>query len=438
MAQNLDESDRSPTLWRNRRFMAAWAGQTVSDLGTQVTTLAIPLVAVLTLHASTFQVGMLRALSMLAFLVIALPAGSLVDRWSRRSVMLWCDLLRALVMAGLPVAMVLDLLNMWQLYIAALVIGLASVVFGVAFDSYRVGIVPKDQLAEANARFAVAESVSRFSGPSIGATLVSWVGAVAALAVDALSYLVSFVFLAKWADDLGEQREGRAQPRAPISLRALVREVGAGISFIHSHPVLSRITAYVAVGNLSLYASIAVMLVFMVESLHVNPAMVGFVFAVGEIGGLLAGLLAARVMRRAGSARTLCLAAVCAPVSYIPVLASPENAVWVLALFMLASSARYVTFDIAQYTYRQSMCPPQLLGRMSASIRWVVGSAGAAGSLIGGWLGILLSPRLTLAIAATVLTLGALLLLFSPLRQARDFEDLAEHPDSGRTSKSLA
>ncbi|MEU3412255.1 MFS transporter [Streptomyces sp. NPDC006658] len=438
MTQILDESNNSPALWRNRRFMAAWVGQTVSDLGTQVTTLAIPLVAVLTLHASTFQVGVLRALSMLAFLVVALPAGPLVDRWSRRSVMLWCDLLRALVMVGLPVAVVLDLLAMWQLYVAALLIGFASVVFGVAFDSYRVGIVPKSRLAEANARFAVTESVSRFSGPSIGATLVSWMGAVAALAVDALSYLVSFAFLAKWADDTSEQREDRAQTRRPISLRVLVREVGAGISFVRSHHVLSRITAYVAVGNLSLYASIAVMLVFMVESLHMNPAVVGFVFAVGEVGGFLAGLLAARVMRRVGSARTLCLAAVCAPVGYIPMLASPENAVWVLALFMFASSARYVAFDIAQYTYRQSMCPPQLLGRMNASIRWVVGSAGAAGSLTGGWLGVLLSPRLTLAIAATVLTLGALLLLLSPLRQARDFQDLDEHPDAGRTSKSLA
>ena len=425
MTQTLAQAEDSPPLRRNRTFLAVWAGQTVSDLGTQVTTLAIPLVAVLNLHASTFQVGVLRALAMLAFLLVSLPAGPLVDRWRRRSVLLWCDLVRALAMVGLFAALLFDLLAMWQLYTAAFVTGLASVVFGIAFDSYRVGVVPKSRLAEANSMFAVTESVSRFAGPGLGATLVSWAGARAAVLLDALSYLVSFVFLAVWGDHESDRRPAHDK-NSRGGLRGLVREMREGISFVRSERVLSRLTAYTAVGNTALFAGIAVMLVFMVDTLHLSTTTVGLVFMVGEVGGFLAGLAATRLMRAVGSARILWAAALCAPVGFLPVFATPGNAVVVLSLYMLGSSARFVTYDIAQYTYRQSVCPPELLGRMTASIRWVVGTAAAVGSLLGGWLGVVAGPRTTLACAAAVLTAGALLLVLSPLRKARDFEDLAE------------
>ncbi|MFE6054271.1 MFS transporter [Kitasatospora sp. NPDC056446] len=423
MTQTLAQAENSPPLRRNRTFLAVWAGQAVSDVGSQVSTLAIPLVAVLTLHASTFQVGVLRSLAMLAFLLVSLPAGPLVDRWRRRSVLLWCDLLRAAAMTGLLVALMSDLLAMWQLYTVAFVTGTASVVFGIAFDSYRVGIVPRSRLAEANSRFAVTESVSRFAGPGLGATLVSWAGALAAVLLDALSYLVSFVLLAVWGDhesDRGPERDARSR----TGPRGLLHEMGEGISFVRSDRVLRRLTAYTAVGNLTLFAGIAVMLVFMVDTLRMSTTTVGLVFMVGEAGGFLSGLLAARLMRVVGSARVLWVAAVCAPVAFIPVFATPGNAVVVLSLYMLCSSARFVVYDIAQYTYRQSVCPPELLGRMTASIRWVVGTSAAVGSLLGGWLGVAASPRATLAGAAVVLTAAALLLVLSPLRGARDLDEL--------------
>jgi Na+/melibiose symporter-like transporter len=416
-AGEIKKSDFS--LWHNRAFVAMWAAKTTSLMGTEVTSLALPLIAVLLLNASTLDVGILRALATVTFLVVALPAGVLVDRAGKRRLLLWCDGIRMVVLLIIPLAALFGALSMPLLYAVVFVVGGISVLFSVAFDSFRTGLVSVARLGEANAKFAVTESFARVSGPGLGAVLVSWLGAGLAVFADALSYLASFVLLTT----IGPNTEPPA--REEDGRLGLWADARAGLAFLLSNTVLLRITVCTAIGNFSLLVYNAVTVVYMVRDLRFPPVLVGVLFCIGEIGGLIAGLLAPRLSRLLGSARIIWVSALCAPLGYLAVLAGPGTVLLTFGCFLFASSARYVTYDIAQYTYRQTICPPGMRGRMNASIRWVVGSAAPLGALLGGWMGTVIGPRATLAVATTVLLSGGLLLAISPLRRVRDFTELS-------------
>lgn len=405
------------SLWQSKTFLTAWAAHSTSTVGTAVTSLALPIVAITALNASTLEVGILRAVTTIAFLFLALPAGVLVDRTRKKPLMLWCDAVRAAALVTVPLAIVTGGTAMPHLYAVAFTVGTASVVFGIAFDSFRTALVPAALRGDANAKIAATDSFARVSGPGFGAVLVSWLGAGLALLADVLSYVLSFVLLSR-------VKVGDPPPRAEGRRRGVLADIREGFAFVASNPTLSRITACTAIGNFSLFASGAVTVVFLIRDLHLPPGLVGLLFCLGETGGLLAAFLAPRLTRSVGSARIILVSALCAPVGYLALLATPDNVFLVFGAFMMASSARYVVYDIAQYTYRQSICPPELLGRMNASIRWVVGGASPIGALAGGWLGSVIGARETLGVATTALIGGALLLLASPLRRARDTSEI--------------
>ncbi|MFI9811782.1 MFS transporter [Saccharothrix variisporea] len=413
------------SLWHDRTFLTAWVAHSTSTIGTAVTSLALPIVAVTALDASTFEIGILRALTTIAFLFLALPAGVLVDRRRKRPLLLWCDAIRAAVLVTVPVAFLLGGTSISHLYVVAFVVGAASVLSGIAFDSFRTALVPPPLRGEANARIAATDSFARVSGPGFGAGLVAWVGAALAVLVDVLSYLLSFVLLTR------VKNVAEPQSRAGGRRRGVLADIREGFAFVRSDPTLSRIVACTAIGNFSLFASGAVTVVFLIRDLGLAPGLVGLVFCLGESGGLLAAFLAPRLTRSIGSARIILVSAVCAPVGYLALFSTPDTVFPVFGAFMIASSARYVLYDIAQYTYRQSICPPDLLGRMNASIRWVVGSASPVGAVVGGWLGLVVGPRTTLGIATTVLIAGSLLLIASPLRRARDIAEIRQPEAAG-------
>ncbi len=411
-------SRRRP-LWRQRNFMLLWTGQTISMTGSAVTTVALPLVAIAVLRASAVEVGLLTAATYGAFIFISLPAGVVVDRLRRRKIMIWCDSSRLVILGSVPVAAALHRLTLGQLYAVALTSGVCAVFFDVSQQSYVSSLLDSDDLTEGFGRLGASASFAQVSGRGLGSGLIAIIGAARAITADALSYAVSVACLLSIRAN--EPRPGRAFTDA----RQLRRDIVQGLLFITHHPVLRRTTACAATGNLFIAMQISLNLLFLVRVLHVPPALAGLFTALGSLGGVVGGMLAAPIGRRVGSARIIWLSLLVfdAPSLILP-LAEPG---WRAALFVLGygvAAFACAIFGASQLAYRQSVCPPGLRGRMNAASRWVTWGTLPFGGLLGGILGSTIGIRYAILIAYAGSWAAGFLVFFSPLRYARDVSDL--------------
>jgi MFS family permease len=407
--------EHGPTsLWRHRDFLLLWGGQSVSEVGSAVTTIALPLLAVLTLDATTFEVGALTAASNAAFIVVALPAGVWIDRWRKRPVLIWGDAGRVLVLGSIPVASALGILGLPQLFVVAALAGVLTVFFDVAYQSYLPHLVEPDQLVDANGKLGASAAFGQVAGPSVGGAFIGVLGAAGAIAIDAASFAVSTV-----ATIAIRTKEPRPAP--PASGRRMRGEVREGLHFVLGHPILRMIVGCTATANLCNGAFFAVQTVFLVRVLHASPAVIGLVFSLASVGGLVGGILAGRIGRWVGTARVIWLSLVVAgPFQLLAALAFPDWGVLLMAIGGMASSAATVIYNTAQVSYRQAICPPGLLGRMNASIRFIVWGTLPIGALLGGVVGSSIGLRPTLIVAALGGWASALWVVCSPLFGMRD------------------
>jgi len=423
-------SDGRPGLWRHRDFLLLWTGQSISELGSAVTTLALPLTAVVVLRASVFQVGLLSAATTIPFLLIALPAGLVVDRIAKRGLMIGCDAARMLIIGSVPVAAWLGGLTLFQLYVVAVAAGAGTVFFDVAYQSFTPALLDHDQLPDGNGKLAATQSFAQVAGPGVGGALFGLLRA-GALTADALSYAVSTVSLLR-IRTREPARPARAAGDAKPRLRA---ELLAGISFVTRHPVLRKIAACTATANLFGAMAFSIEIIFLIRVLHVRPVYTGLLLAAGSLGGVAAGIASGRLSRWIGSARIIwfSLLAFGAPGLLLP-LAEPG---WRLA-FVVVGGAGFtfsgVLYNIAQLSYRQAICPPAILGRMNAAVRWIVWGTLPLGGLIGGTLGAALGVRPTMWIGMAGAWASASWVLFSPLRHMRDVPGPGEQYGPAPTS----
>ena len=408
--------DPGGPLWRHRNFLLLWGGQTVSEMGSAVTQLALPLTAVVVLRASTFEVGLLTAAATLAFALIALPAGAIVDRHAKRSLMIWCDLARMLIIGSVPIAAALGALTLGQLYAVAVTAGVCTVFFDVSYQSYLPALIPKEDLLDGNGKLGATQAFAQVAGPGLGGGLVGLFGAARAMAADAISYAVSVVSLLAI--------RAREEPPHPDRRQKLRTEIAEGLSFVLRHPILRKIVACTGTANLFDGIAISLEIIFLVRILHVRPAEVGLLVAVASLGGVAGGVLSGRLSRLIGSARIIwfSMLVLSLPQLLIP-LAEPG---WRVALFLVGFAAfafSGVVYNVAQVSYRQAICPPRLLGRMNAAVRWVVWGTLPLGGLLGGVLGTWLGVRATLWIAFVGCWAAGWWVFFSPLRGLRALED---------------
>lgn len=404
----------SVSLWSHRDFKLLWAGQTVSEIGSAVTAVALPLLALLTLDASAFEVALLSAVSSAAFLLVALQAGALIDRRRKQPILVRSDWARAALIATVPAAHFLGVLTMAQLYVVALLVSVLTVFFDVAYQSYLPVLVDRAQLVEGNSKLSATAAVAQFVGPAVGGVLVAAIGAPYAVGVDAASFLVSGAATQAIRDDEDEP------PARPDGTR-MRDEIREGMSFVLRHPILSKVVACTGTSNFfgSLYGAVEV--VFLVRELGASAAVVGLVFSIGAIGGVLGAVVATPVARRVGSARIIWLSlAVTAPLTFLGPLAFPGPGVLLVAAASAALGLGAVVYNVAQVSYRQAVCPPALLGRMNAAVRFIVWGTMPLGALAGGGLATVLGTRATLVVGAAGMCLAVGWVLASPLRGMRD------------------
>lgn len=296
--QDVGSETDGPSLWRQRDFMLLWSGQTVSEMGSAVTQIALPLVAVVALKASTFEVGLLTAATTAAFAVIALPAGALVDRGSKRSIMIICNILRLLIIGSVPVVAALGNLTMTQLYTVAVTAGVCTVFFDVSYQSYVPSLVRADLRMDANGKLGTTQAFAQLGGPSLGGGLVAAFGAAGAMTADAISYGISVFSIS----GIRTREEPPPARREGETLRSRIAE---GLRFVVGHKILRRVVACTGTANLFSGMSSALAMIFLVRVLHVRPGLIGLVVAGSAVGGIAGGVFAGRLAKRIGSARII-------------------------------------------------------------------------------------------------------------------------------------
>jgi MFS family permease len=384
----------------------------VSELGTQVTLVAMPLAALVTLHASPFQLGLLVMAERAGFLLIGLPAGVWVDRMRRRSVMVTADALRGLLLLTIPVAAWLGVLEIWQLYVVAGALGMVTVFFDVSAQSYLPFLVGHERLVDGNSRLETVRVGGQLAGPSLGGWLVQLVTAPVAILADAVSYLGSAVFLAGI--------KGREPRPDPATRQGLGREMREGMAFVFRQPILRAIAACTATANLFGAMSAAVEIAFLVRVVGLSAGQVGMLMTAAPLGGLAGGLAVSRLSRRFGSARVMWIGIATWVLAVLMPLAGHGWRVWPFAVGMFAFAFGAILYNVGQISFRQAVTPAPLLGRMNATIRFVVWGTLPLGGFIGGVLGQTLGLRPALWISVLGGLLCCVPLLLSPVRTSRD------------------
>ncbi|MER5465928.1 MFS transporter [Streptomyces sp. NPDC002668] len=414
-------------LLRHYDFRLLWYGETVSRFGSSISGVAMPLVAVVTLKADTLWVSVLAAAAWMPWLLFGLSAGAWVDRVRRRPLMIACNLGSLVLLASVPVAAWLGVLTMAQMLVVALLTGCASVLFSIAYRVYLPSVVAQEDLSEANAKLQGSESVAQLGGQGAGGLLAQTFGAVTGLLADGVTFLVSTLCL------IGiRSREPR--PEKPEARAGLRKEIWEGLRYTVRDPYLRVLTAYGAVTNLLLTGCQAILTVFLVRELGVSEGAVGWLLASGGVGGFLGALVANPIARRFGTARGMLLCKlVTAPLGLLIPLAGEGGQVALLALGLAGLSVGVVCGSVIQGAFRQAYCPPELLGRITASHSFANYGSVPIGALLGGVLGTAIGLRPTLWLLTSGLAVSSLLLLVKPLGGRRDLPTEAGAGKTGRT-----
>lgn len=402
---------------RQRDFRLFWMGQAASSFGSSVTSVALPLVAVATLEASTFQVALLTAASWLPWLVVGLPAGAWVDRLPRRPMMVACDLVAAALFLSVPVAAALGVLTIGQLLAVALGGGAVKVFFQTAYQVYLPALLARPDLPEGNAKLQGTESVAQVAGPGAAGLLTQLIGAATALLVDVVSFVGSAVCLLRI-----RTREPRAGGNRPAT--SLRREIAEGVRFTFGDPYLRVFSLFGALSNLGLIAYQAILVVFLIREVGVGPGTVGVLTAAMSTGGVLGAAVAGRLGRRLGSARAVLVCNIGAlPAGLlIPLTGTgPRLALVVVAGVLIGAGV--VAGNVIKGVFRQTYVPRQLLGRVMVTMQVVNLGPMPFGAVVGGALGATLGVRPAMWVITGYLALTGLVLLIGPLPRRRDLPD---------------
>ncbi len=402
--------------WSFRAFVA---GQSVNGLGSMVATVALPLVAVRRLHASTFDVGLLEAVEWAPAVVLALPAGALVERhWRRaRTVMAAANAGQALCVAAVPLTAATATLTFQVMVVAALGAGCFATVFQTAYSPLVRAAVDPDDLLLATARLQTGRSVARVSGPALGGALAQAVGAATTLAADAASYLVSLLSVVALPAPTALQPPvaPSSNERAP-AVTAAIRE---GVACVRTSPVLSTVVVATAMANLFLTGFGALEVVFLVRVVHVPAATIGVLFAVSGTGGLAGSLSATRLSRRFGTVTLARYAmAITAPAGILIAVTTPGAGLVLFAVGGIVVGAGIALVSVTFLNLRLQRCPTDLQARVGATSRVLTSAAIPLGALAAGALGQAAGTRLALAIVAVGYVTFSIGLLRSPLLTA--------------------
>ena len=418
-------------LLRQRDYLRYWSASTISLFGTQVTQIAIPVIAVLFLKASPFEVGLLATIEFLPWILFTLPAGVWVDRMLRRRILVTGDLGRAVVLATIPIAYAAGILTIWQLYVVGFVHGLLTVFFDVADQSYLPTVVERDGLVEGNAKLQISASSAQILGQPAGGGIVALLSAPIAVAVDAASFVGSALLILAIRRQEAP-REPSPSEQAGEPRPGMRREIAEGLRYVLSNRNLRSIAACTGSSNLCSNIVFAVFAVYAYRELGLSPATIGLVGGIGGFGVLLGALVASPIAARIGVGRTILVSsAFFGPAALFIPLAPVAIAPAFFAAAFFFEGMLGVIYNVNQVSLRQAITPERLLGRLNGTMRFLVWGTIPVGSLIGGIIGSLVGVHAALWIGAGLNVLTFLPILFSPVPSIQKMPGHPEEPEAG-------
>jgi MFS family permease len=425
----------SRTLWSHTEFLKLWVGQSISGFGSAITTLALPLTAVVILHATAEQMGMLRAALTLPALLMSLLLGVWIDRMRRRPMLIAADLGRMFLIGLIPLAAWLGFLRIEYLYVVGLLVGVLTVLFDIAITSYLPSLVPPEALVEGNSKLQQSSSFIGIVGPGAAGALIGMVTAPMAITVDAFSFLASVISL--WLI---------RTPEHPSPLKASVRrllwkEIGEGLHALWHTPVLRDMTIFTTIGSFFITIQQTVFVLFIINELKLTSLQFGLVVSSSGVASLIGALLVSRIARRLGPGPTIILGQGFTGLGGVLLAVAggpPALALLLLVSGQISFGLGAPLYSVNQIALRQAMTPGHLLGRVNASRRFLVFGIMPLGALLSGLLGSTLGLRPTLIMGAGGLLVAFLWVLFSSIRQVRTFPHGSDSRPTPRSASGEA
>nr|WSZ13846.1 MFS transporter [Streptomyces canus] len=419
-----------PDLLRKRSFRRYWTGQSISLAGDQISQIALPLVAVLALHANAAQMGWLATAQLMPALLLSLPAGAWADsRAHRRRIMIATDLARALLIASVPIAYALDVLTFTQLYAVALGIGALTVLFDVCNTILFVSLIPAERYIEGNSLVNGSRAMSFVAGPSAGGLLVQIFTAPLALLADAVTYLASACCLA------------RITPIEPSVVPPKKGHFTAGLRWILRSRVMRATFAGSATVQFFNFIFHTLFVLYATTELGLSAGVLGSVLGVGAIGGLVGAALTGRLVRRVGIGPAAVVGFVAFPVPLLLVPLADGPDALVLSLLFLAefgSCVGAMIVDISLGSLQTALIPHALRARVNGAYRTLTHGVRPLGALAGGALGTTIGLRPTLWIATAGAVMSLVWVLPSPVPRIRELPDTPPEPAKGAPSASTS
>lgn len=403
-------------LWRNADFLKLWAGQTISQVGSQVSFLAFPIVAVIALDATPMQMAILTAAGAIPALLVGLQAGALVDRHRRKPILICSDLGRAALLGIIPLAWSFGALSILLLYAVALVSGLLSLCFDLAYQAFIPAVVPRQRLVEGNAKLELSRTAAEFAGPGLAGGLIQVLAAPVTLLLDALSYVVSGLMIA-WI------RIVEPTPVRRHESHRIATDIRDGLKLVAHDPRLRSLAGGGVLIGFFNAALEVVFVLYIVRELGVGPAVLGLVFTVGSGGFLLGALLPERVARSIGFGPTTVAGVMLVAIGDLLVPFAGGSRGVVIAMLCGAQflfGVGMTIFKVNQASLRQSIVPTHMQGRAGGTFRVIDGAVILLGAFAGGILGDRIGLRETLIVTACGEVLAGLWLWRSPLGRLRD------------------
>lgn len=405
-------------LWNNGDFVKLWIGHTISNFGSGITSLALPLTAILVLSATPVQMGLLSALGSISIVVFGLLAGVWVDRLRRRPILIIADIGRAALLGSIPLAALLGVLHLEQVYVVAALTGILSVFFNVADESFLPSLIPREQLVEANSKLGTSDALAEISGPASAGPLIQLVGAPFAILFDALSFLPS-------ALSIGLIRTPEPRPLPVKQRQSVWRESIEGLRMIRENALLRALAISAALFNFFGNFIGTLYVLYIVREVHAAPLVIGFLVATGGVSALIGTIIARRVIQRIGPGIAIGgmlslygLTGVLIPLAHDPLVL----AVALLFTAQLFGDASVAIYLITEVSLRQAIVPNAFLGRVNGSMQFLTQGLGPGAAILAGIAGSLIGLRLTIFIGVLGVIFAGIWLLVSPVRRVRSFE----------------
>jgi MFS family permease len=405
--------------------MKLWIGQSISEFGSQFSALAIPILAALSLHAHAFEFSMLGVLGFMPFILFALPAGVWVDRLRRRQILIVGDFARAVLLALIPILWATHELRMWHLLVLQFVIGVFTVFFDVAYQSYLPALIEREHLVDGNSKLQLTVGISQVAGPSVAGALIAALTAPYVIVADAASFVVSawFMVTMRHRENTLEERTG-GEPRPKMW-----PQVKEGLQWVVGHPWLRAVAACTGTSNFFSSVTFSIIVLYMTRTLGLRAWEIGLVFAVGSAGSILAALATTRLNKRLGVGPTILSTIAVSSLFGLGYPLAPKS--FPLPLLMLAGAAfgfGAVAYNITQVSLRQAITPERLQGRMNAAMRWIVWGTIPLGSLAGGAFATWWSFRTTVWIGSIGQMFAVAPIALSSIRKVVEMPKPVEEP----------